>query len=212
MSKAISEGKLRRVFGVYQTNLRPDGIGENVLDWIFQNPVKGTQEFAIFLKKGGHANIPVGSESKVGDSDFILHINRRKKLVYPDFVENPLYPNLEAKGPKRFDVNQLEHWLHPSQKQGVVKGTVIHDYLKSNGLLETCLGLRELEAIKAKGLDFFRCYFQGKILFGWKGVVLDRGGYLFVPYLVEDGGRVVLFWVWLENGWRASSLALRFAK
>lgn len=41
--------------------------------------------------------------------------------------------------------------------------------------------------------------------------VPNRAGNLNVPYLVENGGRAVLNWNWLDNDWDASNPALRFA-
>ena len=32
-----------------------------------------------------------------------------------------------------------------------------------------------------------------------------------VPYLIENGGKVVLNWNWLDNDWNAHNPALRFA-
>lgn len=144
-------------------------------------------------------------------SPFIF-MNRSQPLIYPNWVDKPLYPELEVKGPKKVDVSKLEHWLHPEQEQWRVKGTVIHGYLKENNLLPTCLGLYELLAIQAKGLDFYRRYFQNKAVFGWKGGVRLRGGCLRVPCLVEGAGKVVLRWGWLELDWGADGPALRLAK
>ncbi|TSC83432.1 MAG: hypothetical protein G01um101417_605 [Parcubacteria group bacterium Gr01-1014_17] len=41
--------------------------------------------------------------------------------------------------------------------------------------------------------------------------VPNRDGNLHVPYLVENGGEVVLNWNWLDNDWDANNPALRFA-
>lgn len=41
--------------------------------------------------------------------------------------------------------------------------------------------------------------------------VPNRDGNLNVPYLVENGGKVVLNWNWLDNDWDANCPALRFA-
>ena len=95
-------------------------------------------------------------------------------------------------------------WLHPDQVGGVVKGQVIYDHLKTSGLLADCADLAELEAIQAKGLDFFRKHFRGKVVFGWHGV---RDGS--VPCLYEYGGEVFLHWHWLDSFWGAYYPALR---
>jgi hypothetical protein len=150
----------------------------------------------------------------------IIKIDRWQTLiypVYPDFVIKPLHPDLENKGPKQIDldprVKQVEQWLHPDQENGWVKGQIIYDHQISTGELEICFGLRELLAIQARGPNFFRCYFKGKSVFGWKGVVLDSVGRRHVPCLfIEDGREVRLSWRWLEGHWSSYTPALRFAR
>jgi hypothetical protein len=100
--------------------------------------------------------------------------------------------------------SQTELWLYDDQKTGWARGRLILAYLTETGLLASCADLAELEAIKAKGIDFFRKYFAGKAVFGWRGV---RGGS--VPYLVESVGKVVLHWYHLDNYWNARNPALR---
>ncbi|MEK7585271.1 MAG: hypothetical protein AAB455_02065 [Patescibacteria group bacterium] len=39
----------------------------------------------------------------------------------------------------------------------------------------------------------------------------NRHGNLNVPYLIENGGQVIVNWHWLDNDWNASDPALRFA-
>ncbi|OHA56859.1 MAG: hypothetical protein A2114_01175 [Candidatus Vogelbacteria bacterium GWA1_51_14] len=145
----------------------------------------------------------------------IIKINRRQPLTYPDFVDKPLHPDMENKGPGPIDLDpqakQVEQWLHPDQENSWVKGQVIYDHQVASNELELCFGLRELLAIQARGLDFFRRYFQNKTVFGWKGVVLARGG-RHVPCLFERGGGVCLRWSWLGYDWYASSPALRLAR
>jgi hypothetical protein len=42
-------------------------------------------------------------------------------------------------------------------------------------------------------------------------IVQNRNGNLNVPYLIENGGEVVVNWNWLDNDWNANNPALRFA-
>jgi hypothetical protein len=70
--------------------------------------------------------------------------------------------------------------------------------------------LRDLEEIQKKGVPHFRKHFKGRTLFGWKSVVRDDYLSLDVPCLVEDGGKVVLDWVWLDSGLVSTNPALRF--
>ena len=99
---------------------------------------------------------------------------------------------------------RTELWLAPGQDTGWVRGRAILAHLTETGLLAGCADLAELEAVRAKGLPFFRKYFAGKMVFGWRGV---RGDY--VPCLFEDGDEVVLSWGWLGDGWSADHPALR---
>ena len=104
-------------------------------------------------------------------------------------------------------------WLHDEQKDGGwIEGHKLYEHLKSNNMLESCLGLRDLEEIQRRGIEFFRQHFKGKAVFGWKSAVRDSDGNLNAPCLYEGVGRVVLDWVWLSNGWSDCSPALRFAK
>ncbi len=100
---------------------------------------------------------------------------------------------------------RTELWLHEGQKGNqYLLGRVIYARLQETGLLASCADLAELEAIKAKGVEFFRQHFAGKAVFGWRGV--QDGN---VPYLVEDGGEVMLLWHWLAYRWFSRSPALR---
>lgn len=123
----------------------------------------------------------------------IITVDRTIRPTYPSlanskYINSPKFIALEATGPSEFDVSKLDQWLHAKQKNGVVAGNVIHDYLESNNMLEGCLGLRDLEEIQKKGIAFFRQHFKGKAVFGWKSLVQYADGRLYAPYLVEDAG------------------------
>lgn len=150
-------------------------------------------------------------QALVNEYDSLIHVNRAADLAYPDFVKEPLYANLEKTGPTELDVSKLEQWLHPKQGTSVVVANDIHEMLKAENLLDGCLGLHELLAIQAKGIGFFRKHFQGKAVFGWRGVVRSRAGDLNVPSLFGSGDEVVLFWHWLGRDFSSGSPALRRA-
>ncbi|PIR40163.1 MAG: hypothetical protein COV33_01205 [Candidatus Zambryskibacteria bacterium CG10_big_fil_rev_8_21_14_0_10_34_34] len=150
---------------------------------------------------------PDSSEQKM-----IIRPNRTTSPVYPDWKEELLHPELELTGPARYNISQVEQWLHDGQKRDKwVKGQVIYEYLKDNQMLNSCLSLADLLAIQAKGINFFRQHHKGKAIFGWKSVVRRRDGHLYVPCLCEDGGEVVLDWYWLGGDWYDSDPALRLA-
>jgi len=176
----------------------PDMDGDLMQNWI-DNP-KGLQNVL------GLALCPPGT----APLDPLIRVDRTIRPNYPEWVTKMMHPDLEVTGSAEFNVSRIEQWLHPSQKAGV-KGEVIYEYLKKNGMLENCLDFRDLEEIQKKGLAFFKEHFQDKAVFGWRSVVRDRRGRLGVPYLVEFGGMVVLCWGWLSSVWLADSPALRFA-
>ncbi|MDR3519746.1 MAG: hypothetical protein P4L63_02580 [Candidatus Pacebacteria bacterium] len=99
---------------------------------------------------------------------------------------------------------RTELWLHEDQKTGWTRGRVIYSHLQETGLLAGCVDLDELKAIQTKGIDFFRKHFAGKAIFGWRSV---RDGH--VPFLVEYGDGVLLFWRRLGDVWVACYPALR---
>ncbi len=143
----------------------------------------------------------------------IIRVDRKIRPAYPDWMDKPMHPELEAKGPREFDAGKLEQWLYDGQKNGgVCKGKLIYEHLISNNMLESCAGLRDLEEIQKRGIDFFRKHFAGKAVFGWKSVVLNRDGRQGVPYLVGRDGQVVLRWRWLGFDWLGANPALRFAR
>jgi hypothetical protein len=147
----------------------------------------------------------------VSDRGGFVTVDRTIRPSYPNWTEEVLYFALQTTGPAQFNVNTLVQWLHNDQKTSTGKGNVIYEYLKTNNMLEGCLGLRDLEEIQKKGIKFFRRHFQDKAVFGWKSVVRASSGNLLAPYLLEGGDLVVLQWRWLENDWSSSYPALRFA-
>ena len=169
----------------------------------------------ILLVLEGRAKIvaiPVETSTPVF-VDNIIRVDRSLRPTYPEWVRIVMHPELEATGPAEYDATSLEQWLHDGQKNGGwVKGEKIYEHLEEKKMLESCLGLVDLIAIQAKGIDFFRQHFAGKAVFAWKSVVRGRNDDLGVPYLYGVGGEVVLGWFWLGNDWDGSLPARRFAK
>ncbi len=144
--------------------------------------------------------------------DTIIRVDRSVRPVYPDWMKKVMHPELEATGPAEYDLATVQLWLHDGQKDGNwVKGQRIYDHLKKTDTLKTCLGLRDGEEIKKKGIEVFRKFFGGKAVFLWASVVQDRDGNLRVPYLIVNGGEVVVHWLWLDYDWRVNDPAARFA-
>ena len=145
-------------------------------------------------------------------TDPIIRVDRSIRPSYPDWAKVVMHPELEPLGPTEYNIAEVDQWFHDGQKDGKwIEGNKIYSHLKDADTLKTCLGLRDLEEIQKKGIAFFREHFKGKAVFAWKSVVRSSHGGLYVPYLYEDGGKVVLYWGWLGYGWDGNNPGLRFA-
>jgi len=146
--------------------------------------------------------------------DFTVRVDRSVRIVYPSWLGKVLHPELECTGPAEYDLQSgVEQWLHDDQKAGVVSGDTIYKHLKKDDALAYQLGLADLLAIQARGIAVFRALFKGEAVFGWKSVVRRCDDCnLYVPYLHEGAGGVVLRWHRLDDGWFVNSPALRFRK
>jgi hypothetical protein len=148
-----------------------------------------------------------------GGESPLIFVDRTVRPSYPVWVDKILHPWLEGVGPSAYHPKDLELWLHSDQEHSIVTGHKILERLQVNDfeLLNGCLSLRDLEEIQKKGIAFFREYFAGKVVFGWKSVALGRSGGRCAPCLVGYDGEVVLGWSWLGSDWSASDPALRLA-
>lgn len=145
--------------------------------------------------------------------DFTVRVDRSVKPTYPDWLKKLMHSKLECSGPTEYNLQTgVEQWLHDDQKNGVVVGNTIYDSLKKDNALASCLNLQDGLAIQQKGIAVFRKLFAGKAVFLWGSVVQFRDVDLFVPYLYESGGKVVVSWSWLDVYWYSSYPALRFRK
>jgi hypothetical protein len=141
----------------------------------------------------------------------LIFVDRTILPKYPDWITEVIYPELQSTGPAELDAGKLKLWLHEKQKNGRIKGNDLQQYLEDRDMLKDCLGLRDLEEIQKKGISFFREYFKGKCIFGWKSVVRSRDGDLHAPCLYEYVGGVCLYWGWLGGGWGSGGPALLLA-
>ena len=194
-----------------ETAIKRNGANIGDVEWLsagenFKSVMmlaRGEAELAVKPRIAPQAQSPL---------DSIIRVDRKVRPVYPDWMKRVMYPKLEAVGPAEYDLVKVELWLHDGQKNlGLVKGLDIYEHLKNNRMLNSCLGLRDGEEIKKKGVAVFRKFFGGQAIFLWASVMLSRCGYLYVPYLIGSGGAVLLRWDWLEDDWRRYSPAARFA-
>lgn len=144
--------------------------------------------------------------------DFLVRVDRSVKPSYPDWFKKLEHPELECAGPAEYDLQTaVQQWLASGQ-ESVIKGDRIYAQLKKDNALASCLNLQDGLAIQQKGIAVFRKLFAGKAVFLWGSVLQRRSGRLSVPCLYESGGKVVVFWRWLDFSWVSDFPALRFSK
>lgn len=140
-------------------------------------------------------------ERKKEENKNIIIIDPSLPSAYSEYASKVLYPqNMELRG---LNPTKLQQWFHIDYIKGRVSGDMVLGYLTLNGLFEDCVGLHELEGIQQKGVYFFRAYFGGEVVFGWRSLLAIGKDY-WVPGLIEFGGevRLRLFLskiVWLDN-------------
>ncbi len=144
--------------------------------------------------------------------DLAICVDRLAKPSYPKWVSKLVHPELELKGPAKYSLSKVGLWLHDDQMNDIVGGQVLYDHLKKTGALSSCLNLQDGLAMQGRGVEIFRKFFDGKVVFLWGSVVQGEGGKLFVPSLVELGGEVSFHWRPLVHYWGPSNPALRFKK
>jgi len=143
--------------------------------------------------------------------DFIVRVDRSVKPKYPSWTEKVEHPELECSGPTEYDLQtEVEQWFHDDQKNMVV-GNIIYKQLQKDDALATCLNLQDGLSIAKKGIVVFRSLFGEKSLFLWRSVVQQKDdGHLFVPYICDTSGMVVVCWGWLGHEWGSFDPALCF--
>jgi hypothetical protein len=151
---------------------------------------------------------------KTTDPD--ICVDRSIRPTYPRFakrewINSPEFIALEERGPAQYDVRTLRPlrcgW---QQSDNGEVGEIIYLYLRSNGFLERCIGLHDLEAIQQKGINFYRKYFPGQEIFAWKSMVEEGHGCILVPYLYEKGSSIVLRFRSVGLKWHKNHPALLF--
>jgi hypothetical protein len=141
--------------------------------------------------------------------DSKLREHRSADPVYPVWVTGAMHLRLTRSGPAELDPARLELWRPPPAKRRQLRtGEWIYRQLKRTDLLKRCLGLRDLAEIQRAGTGFYRKHFGRRTVFGWKSVVRDRLGFLYVPYLFEFGDGVEVHWYLLEFAWERTTVWL----
>ncbi len=123
-------------------------------------------------------------------------------VTYPDGTKRKLHQNLR-RGVWGYRLAEMRQWLHPTQEVGgLIRIDLLYDYIKRQGILATCVGWRELEAIRQLDLEVYRAHFGDKTLLAWRDaveveVVKGRCVDTWVPCLSVDevNGQLAIEWV-----------------
>ena len=74
--------------------------------------------------------------------DSVLHVDRTVAPVHPEWMKAPLHPELELKGPAEYDLKtNMDISFLPGQGDDKFTGLDAYEHLKSNNLLDGCLGV-----------------------------------------------------------------------
>lgn len=143
--------------------------------------------------------------------DPIIRVDRTVRATCLSFVEEVKYPEFELMGPSEFDIRKIERWYHPKQINRYVTVNEIHDELLAKKLLEGCLNILDLMAIKSRGVRFFRKHFLGKNPSAWKSPYRASWGNFNIMYLYERDDEVRAGYHCLDDLINSDYPALRFA-
>lgn len=145
-------------------------------------------------------------------SQFLV-VDRSRRPYYPcdKWLKSVVHPELESNGPRIYDVTKLNQWRHVKQcpPRGIESRYVYAELLSQN-LLRKCIGLRDLEEIQLRGLEFYRTYFQRLIIFAWASVVINKIDDYYVPYLSSHTGVLQIYWYWFISDLHMDCPALLF--
>jgi len=130
--------------------------------------------------------------------DPIVKVDRKKALNYPA-DSTLLHPELQGLGPGDYEITKLCKWASREfVKNGKQIGLeFIYREMEDANLLQICFDLADLEAIKEKGIRFFRMNFAGKCVHAFRSVLTTGTGHDFqmlTPTLEEKDGKLVIVW------------------
>jgi hypothetical protein len=128
--------------------------------------------------------------------DSVLHVDRTVAPVHPEWMKAPLHPELELKGPAEYDLKtNMDISFLPGQGDDKFTGLDAYEHLKSNNLLDGCLGLADGYAIRERGAKAFSKFFEAKdgaVVALWTAVFTDEDGKLCVPLAIPILGKVAI--------------------
>ncbi len=146
--------------------------------------------------------------------DSVLHLDRTVAPAHPEWMKTPLHPELELTGPAEYDLkSSMDMSFLPGQGDGKFTGLDAYEHLKTNNLLDGCLGLADGLAIQERGVKAFSKFFEAKdsaVVALWKSVFTDEDGKPSVPLAIPVLSKVAIVKGDLSIPWTKNRPLVRF--
>ncbi len=140
----------------------------------------------------------------------LITVNR-SSVKCPDFFMSILKPKEPLLGPKTYQFDEIELWIHSTQKNGLTDGFTIVNHILDNRIMPDFLGLEDGLAIKKQcNPKIFLKIFGYKPVFLWRTIMKHENGDLYVSYLLYDGAHIKILYDTLSGDWDQNRPALRF--
>jgi hypothetical protein len=142
-------------------------------------------------KKKFKDTLPV--EEKI---DSVIFVDRTVAPPRPEWVKTLLHPELELTGPAEYDLKtNMDISFLPGQGDNKFTGVEAYEHLKSNNLLDGCLGIADGLALRERGIKAYVKFFEAKdgaVVALWTGVFKGDDGKLYVPLAMPVLNKVAI--------------------
>jgi hypothetical protein len=133
----------------------------------------------------------------------IVRVDRSTEPALPELAISFVRPDLQAIGPSRYGLYDIELYLPEKQKGcGHLPGNEVYCHLKREVCVKRtlALGLHDALAIRDQitELSVYRKYFRYKTVYCWKSVIESCGERSFVPFFCWGNGAVTVEWTCLD--------------
>jgi hypothetical protein len=130
---------------------------------------------------------------------FSVEVDRTKEVTINNHsIDRFKFPNLQDKGPKKFDSEtEMFLFVHPKQNEVCnITGEEVLDSLCKRRMIERCFNLQDGFSIKEKGIVFFQNVFENNPIFLFKSAFLkspelNKENEIEVPYLYVDFSNIL---------------------
>lgn len=141
----------------------------------------------------------------------IIRVDRSIIPAYPDLAVLIPRHDLEKKGLVEYSIEDVGSWAYGTPKDRIPR-SVVYGYLKRKRMLNRCLGFEDGLEIQKKGVEFFRKYFDTKLIELWRTFVMwKEDGNIYTPVLFENASNeMFLTWYSLEWNMEGNSITPLF--